>query len=199
MLKVLNFALFHLFWIAAVGGAAAGWLWMGPLLVALVVIVHLKMVPAGRERMRELRFILWIGLAGTLADSLMHALGVTVYPTSVSRWPYPLVPPWITSMWVAFATMPRFSLAWLEGRPALATVFGAVGGPMSYFCGTRVGAVAVGESPLLTFGALSVEYAIFMPLMLHYRPRGPQQEGREGAVDRCAGVELASVPVHEPR
>ncbi len=168
--NLLNFGLFQLFWFAAVVGAGSGHLWLGPFAVAVFLGLHLMMVPAGVERLRELGYVLAVGLAGSLVDSGLHAIGATVYPTSREAWPFVVVPPWIASLWVAFAMLPRFSLGWLAGRRRLAVLFGAIGGPASYFAGTRFGAVAVGDVPLLTWGALAVEYAILMPIMLRLAP-----------------------------
>ena len=170
MRNLLNFALFQAVWFLAVGGAASGSMWAGPAACVVFLGLHLAMIPEGPGRSREFVYVLAVGLVGTLADSLLGALDATNYPTSRSAWPHPIVPPWITSLWVAFAMLPRFSLGWLRGRPGLAVVFGAIGGPLSYLAGTRIGAVAVGEAPMLTWTALSIEYALVTPLLLRFAP-----------------------------
>ncbi len=169
MRNLANFLAFQGAWFAAVEGAARGWTWLGPVAVAAIVALHLALVPAA-ERRRELVYVLGVGLAGGLLDSVLKALGATAYPTSdpVPAW---LVPAWIASLWAAFATLPRFSLGWLRGRPVLAAVLGAAGGPLSYYGGTRLGAVAAGEPALLTWGGLALEYALVTPLLLHLAPR----------------------------
>lgn len=163
MKNLANFLLFQLAWFAAVEGAARGSLWGGPLAVAVIVIVHLALVT---EKGRELRYLLVVGLLGTAVDSGLFALDITAYPGTASTWSGPFVPPWIVSLWVAFATLPRFSMAWLVARPALAALLGAVGGPLSFYAGVRIGAVAPGGSPLLTAGVLALEYAVATPLLL---------------------------------
>ncbi len=167
MKKLANFLLFQGAWFVTVAGAARGAVWVGPATFAAVAAVHLLLV---FERARELRFLLFAGVLGTIADSVLAALGATAYPSSEAAWHFPIVPPWITALWIGFATLPRFSLAWLVRRPGLAALLGAVGGPLSYLAGARLGAVAVSSEPLLTWGALAVEYALATPLLLWLAP-----------------------------
>lgn len=173
MNNALNFVLFQLFWFVAVGGAARGWLWAGPAAVVVFLVVHLAMIRAASERRRELVYALLAGAVGTLLDTGLRAVGALTYPSS-EAWGLVLVPPFITSLWVAFALLPRFSLAWLAGRPLLTLVLGAVGGPLSFYAGTRLGAVGAGSSPTLTWGLLALEYALVTPLLLRFAP-GPRR------------------------
>ncbi|NOT31985.1 MAG: DUF2878 domain-containing protein [Planctomycetes bacterium] len=163
MKKLANFLLFQGAWFVTVAGAARGAVWLGPATFAAVVAVHLLLVS---ERARELRFLLLAGVLGTIADTVLAALGATAYPSSEAAWHLPIVPPWITALWIGFATLPRFSLAWLVRRPGLAALLGAVGGPLSYLAGARLGAVAVSSEPLETWSTLAVEYALATPLLL---------------------------------
>lgn len=167
MKKLANFVLFQLGWFVAVAGAAQGRVWIGPAVMALVVAVHLGFVP---QRSRELLYLLIAGLLGTLTDTVLVALGLLEYPSSNPVWPSTIPPPWITALWVGFATLPRYSLAWLIDRTWLAIAFGAIGGPLSYLGGVRIGAVHVGAAPAWTWVALAVEYAIATPLLLRLAP-----------------------------
>ena len=49
-------------------------------------------------------------------------------------------PHWIVAMWVLFASTLNVSLRWLRGRWALATLLGAVAGPLAYYGGAGLGA-----------------------------------------------------------
>lgn len=167
MKNVANFTLYHVAWFVAVVGAARGAMWSGPVAMAVVIAIHLALLP---DRGRELRFLLCVGVLGSLADTGLAAVGATAYPTSAREWPMPWVPPWITALWIGFATLPRFSLAWLARRPWLAAVLGAVGGPLAYLGGVRLGAVAVGPDPALTWLALAGEYALALPLLVRLAP-----------------------------
>lgn len=193
MRNLLNFLLFQIGWFAAVGGAARGSMWMGPVVMGAVVVIHLSMV---KDRVRELCYLLAVGLAGTLIDSALAGLGVTCYPTSGEAWPYAIVPPWITVLWIGFATLPRLSLAWLAPWPRWAVLLGAIGGPLSYLGGVRIGAVGVGPEPLFTWVGISLQYAVATPLLLLHAP--PRTSGGGEGVHPRPGRTLApgsSVPV----
>ena len=166
--KAVNFVVFQLVWFAAVGGAARGHLWIGPVAGLAFLGLHLWMTPAG-DRSAELRLVLGFTLLGAALDSGLKAFGLTVYPTSSAAWPEALAwlpPGWILALWGSFACLPRFSLGWLSGRYALAAVFGAVGGPLSFLGGERMSAVALHEEQTRTLIALSIEYAAVTPLLL---------------------------------
>ena len=174
--KLINFVLFQVVWFAAVDGAAEGSLLVGPACAIAFAIVHLLLVDE-RRRFAEFLFLAGVTLLGALLDSGLFAIGATSYPTSghevIGSWPPEiswLPPAWILSLWLAFACLPRFSLSWMRGRYVLAAGFGAIGGPLSYLAGVRLGGVALGESPALTMGALAVEYALVTPLILHLAP-----------------------------
>lgn len=162
MKSLLNYAAFNVAWALAVGGAAQGRMWDGPLAALALVGLHLVLLPA-RERLPQLGLVLVAGLLGSLADSGLRAAGLLTYPTSP---PSVLVPAWITALWVAFGTLPRLSLAWLAPRPRLAAALGAVAGPLCFVLGRRMGAIDAGENLAITCGALAVEYAVATPALL---------------------------------
>jgi hypothetical protein len=169
MTSVTSFLAFHVFWLVAVGGAARGLPWAGLLALPVLLAVHARLVPAD-ERRRELAFAVAVGVLGGALDSALKWLAVTRYPSSEGVWTWTVVPPFIAGLWAAFATLPRFSLRWLVGRPALAALLGAVGGPLSFAAGVRLGAVGVGPTPALTWGVLALEYALATPLLLRLAP-----------------------------
>ena len=163
MKNLLNFALFQAGWFACVLGAVREEMWWGPIGVTVIVALHLVVLSRAGERGRELGFILGVGVVGSLLDTGLRALEVTAYPTSPESL---FVPPWIAALWFLFATLPYHSLGWLRGRWKLAFALGAIGGPLSYLGGVRMGAVEVGPEPLWTWVGLGVEYAVITPAML---------------------------------
>ena len=50
----------------------------------------------------------------------------------------------------------------------------SIGGPLSYFGGSRLGAVAVNEEAWITITGLAVEYAIVTPVLLALSPAPPR-------------------------
>lgn len=168
MKSLLNYALFNGVWFVAVFGAAEGHVWWGLIAALVMLVVHLSLVP---DRLPELGFVIGAGLAGAVIDSAMTMSGALRYPTSAEGWSFKIAPPWIFALWFAFAMMPRFSLAWLRGRPKLGFVLGAIGGPLSFLGGNRLGVIE-GGSPA-TWLLLAVEYAILTPVFLKLAPTPP--------------------------
>ncbi len=169
MKSAVQFVAFQILWFVAVAGAARGNLWPGLLGLLPYLLLHLALVPK-TERKRELVFVLAVGALGTTLDSVLKALAITSYPSSDADWPWAVVPPFIAVLWMAFATLPRFSMRWLAARPALAVLLGAVAGPLSYYAGVRMGATAFGAESTLTWTALALEYALVTPLLLRLAP-----------------------------
>lgn len=165
MNSLLQFVAFQAFWLAAVLGAARGQVWLGVLALVPYLVWMLR-----RERERGQLASRWLvaGALGSLADCALAALGLLAYPTTPAAWPAWLVPPFIASLWIAFATLPHVSLAWLATRPGLAVALGALGGPLSFAAGVRTGAVGYGESFLATNAALALQYALATPLLLRW-------------------------------
>ncbi|MEM7306978.1 MAG: DUF2878 domain-containing protein [Planctomycetota bacterium] len=176
MRNLANYALFQGVWAAAVWSAVDGGVYTGLLAALGMLAVHLAMV---RERGPELAYVLAAGAVGTALDSALHGAGWILYPTS-EAWTLPTAPPWIAGLWLAFAMLPRFSLRWLRGRTVLAIALGAVGGPLSFLAGERLGAIAPGSG--FTWAALAVEYAVLTPLLLRFAPTGESSSAELGGV-----------------
>jgi hypothetical protein len=160
-----NFLLFQAAWFTTVLGAANGMPWMGPVAVLAVVGVHLRQI---RRPGMELRLILGAVLLGLVADSLILATGWIAYPNG--RWIPGLAPYWIVALWALFATTLNVSMRWMHGRHVLAAVFGAVGGPLSYLAGAKLGAMSF-LSPAPAFIALALLWSMAMPLLVRLAVR----------------------------
>ena len=160
MKKLANFALFQLGWFSCVLGAANGLPWAGPLVVLAAVAVHLALV---RRPALELKLVLAAALLGLLADSLLLATGWVAYPNG--EWVPGFAPYWIIAMWVLFATTLNVSMRWLRRSMPLALIAGAVGGPLSYLAGERLGAIQFVE-PALSLAALAIAWAIALPVLV---------------------------------
>ncbi|MFT4709705.1 MAG: hypothetical protein ACI9D0_002190 [Bacteroidia bacterium] len=164
MRNIANYITFQAGWLACVGAGLAGWMWYGPLAVAAILVLHLTFITRPGERSHELRLIVLMGVAGTLLDSLLHAAGLVNYPSSEATWAFGFAPPWIAALWFLFGTLPRHSLSWIGGRPLLAAVLGAIGGPMSFWAGQRLGVIETGGAPFWTYAVLAAEYAACLAL-----------------------------------
>lgn len=156
---LINFALFQLAWFACVLGGANGLPAAGLLAVGIAVAVHFSYCA---RPLTELKLILLIGLIGALWDSLIVRAGLMSYPSG--NFLAGVAPYWIIAMWVNFAATINVSMNWLKGRLLLAAVFGAAGGPLSYFAGYKLGGVAI---PDLWLGLLAqgLGWAAIMPAL----------------------------------
>ncbi|MBK5966017.1 hypothetical protein CCR95_18520 [Thiocystis minor] len=155
---ITNLIAFQIGWFACVLGGANRLPWVGVGVVALVAGLHLSQ---SRHPRRESALLLTIGLLGAVWDSLLVRFGFLDYPSGMLL-PW-LAPVWIIAMWIAFATTLNVSLGWLKDRWFLATVLGAVGGPLAYYAGHKLGGV---QFPDLFVGmaVLAGGWSFLMPL-----------------------------------
>jgi len=157
---IANAIIFNLLWAVTIIGAANFMPWLGVAAAAAMLAGHLWTMTHAH---RELRLVLMTTVIGFSSDSVLAATGVLQYSSGLmASW---LAPVWILSLWVAFATTLNVSFRWLQGRPALAMLLGAISGPLSYYTGTRMGAVTMPD-PYLALISLSLAWAILMPLLL---------------------------------
>lgn len=162
---IVNFLAFQAGWFAAVLSAAAGRPWVGMLIMAATIGLHLWSSAAPR---RELLLILFCGVLGGAWDSVLVAMGWVGYDAGVVV-PF-LAPYWIVAMWMIFATTLNSSLSWLKGRDALAAAFGAAGGPLAYLTGQKLGGIELIDTYAACV-ALAVGWAVMMPLLLRVADR----------------------------
>ncbi len=164
MNHVLNFALFYVGWFACVAGAGRGQLWLGPVVVAVIVVGHVHLA---RDGAREATLALAIGAFGFAVDTLEASAGLFAF-TGTSPLPW-LCPPWMMALWMLFATTLNGSMAWLVGRKRLAAVLGALCGPLSYAAGARLGAIELDANALVGLAGVGVVWALAMPALLVIR------------------------------
>ncbi|MEK7727722.1 MAG: DUF2878 domain-containing protein [candidate division KSB1 bacterium] len=157
--KVFNYLSYYVGWLACVYGAAYGMSAMGVAVVALLVLIHFVLTHTLRE---EIMMIAVIGVLGTLVDSFQAATGLLIYQGGYAKAPW-LGPIWITAIWVLFASTINWSFGWLKGRTWLAVVLGAMGGPLSYAAGERIGAVRFQYDYVLTMLALAAIWSLVLP------------------------------------
>jgi hypothetical protein len=155
-----NFLLFQVGWFAAVLGGAYGLPLAGTAVALTVVVFHLASTP------RPLPELVLIGIAtavGAAWDSLLVATGWLVFASGT------LVPGtapvWIVAMYALFATTLNVSLNWLKGRYLIAALFGAIGGPLAYYAGMKLGGVSFPDMPV-AMTALAIGWGVLMPVLM---------------------------------
>lgn len=160
-LRLVNFVSFYVGWVACVAGAGHGMTAVGPAVVAALLALHLILAP---QPSREARLIVTVGLLGWTVDTSQALIGIFSFGVrSPAPW---LCPLWLVAVWMIFATTLTGSMRWLTGRYALAALFGAAGGPLSYYYGLRLGAIVFNPNMAVTLVTLAIVWAAVMPALL---------------------------------
>lgn len=157
--NLLNYIGMQVGWFASAMGAVWGVPLLGPAVVTIYLVVHLRL---SKQPMSEIPLIASVGLIGMGVDSLKKVSGLIDYASDGGN-PF-LAPLWIVAMWVLYATSLNGSLEWMRGRYRLAALLGAIAGPMSYVAGERLGAVGFGYSLLPTLVVLALVWGSVVPL-----------------------------------
>ena len=163
--QIGNLALYQCAWFACVWGAATDRPLTGIAVVVFVLFWHLGTAPAP---VREVPLIALAALVGVAFESVLVATGwVRVeHPQLLLG----LAPAWMVALWVAFATTLNVSLRALRSRHVAAAALGAVGGPLAYAAGVRLGALQwVDAVPALLL--ISLCWALLLPLLLKFGQR----------------------------
>jgi hypothetical protein len=156
-LSLVNYIFFQVGWFSCVVFAAQGRPVVGFGVALAVIGLHLFLAP---RRLPEIKLILACSAIGLVFDSLLMATGWVSYPSGL--WLPGLAPYWIIAMWFLFATTLNLSMGWLRGRPWLAVIAGALGGPLSYLAGEKLGGIRL-ENPEPALIALALAWAVIMP------------------------------------
>lgn len=164
-IQIINLILFQAGWWACVllGGSPAHW--SGTLIAAGIIAFHLSL---SDQAYAEAKLIALAILTGLVWDSLLVKLGLLNY--SYGMMTNTLAPHWIIAIWAIFATTFNLSLRWLKNRTLAASLMGAIGGPLSYFAGMKVGSVSMPDQ-LLAMIVLGVGWALLMPLLMSFSMR----------------------------
>jgi hypothetical protein len=102
-------------------------------------------------------------MLGTAWDSGLTLAGLFSFNSGVVL--SGLVPFWMIAMWALFATTLNVSMKWMKNRYLLAAMFGAVGGPVAYYAGNRIGAVEFSDTTTALM-AVAIGWSIIMPVLM---------------------------------
>ncbi len=163
--SLINLATFQAGWFACVMGAANGYPWFGPLVITGIVLLHLKLWERPAD---ELRLLLVAAVMGFTFDTALVRTGWLEYPNGMMV--AGTAPYWIVAMWLNFTTTLNLSLRWLHGRPLLAAVLGATGGPLTYLAGARLGGLSFVDQPA-ALATLAVGWGLVTPLLVSMAQR----------------------------
>ena len=159
MHSVVNYVAFQIGWFAAVLGAGHSIPWLGVAVVPLVLLVNLVLAKDWRQ---ELVVALAAAVMGFAVDTSLIIAGV--FAPVPFLLPRPFSPLWMVMLWVNQATTLNGCLAWLRGRYLAGSLFGAVGGPLAYLSGAKLGAAALPSTNDLVI--LGITWACAFPALL---------------------------------
>lgn len=167
--RAVNFALYYAGWFACILGPAWGYPWTGTFIALGLIACHLALArrPGG-----EVTLMLAAAAVGLVVDTVQIAGGLLRFP-SAGRFAW-LPPAWLIVLWAQFAATFHFSMQWLKGRPWLAALFGAVGGPLAFLAGHKLGVVDFHPEVWRSMLSLAIVWGAVLPLLvgLAARQRG---------------------------
>lgn len=161
----INVLLFQAGWFACVLSAAQGLPWIGSVVVGSAIVWHLT--ESARPK-RELVLIAAAALVGALFETFLVQTGWLRFNSGnvlAGAAPY-----WMIALWALFATTLNVSLRWLRSRPGIAVLFGAIGGPASYYAGARLGAIEFVHAGA-AFTAIAFGWALATPVLISFAQR----------------------------
>ena len=157
--KIINFVLFQAAWFVCVLGASYNQTYLALALSIIILLIHFSLI---KKRMLDLKLIIIAGLIGLLFDGVLLNFDLIIY--NDPGLPYPYTPIWIVMLWMIFAMTLNHSLAWLSQKYYLAILFGAIGGPLAYIAGEKLGAITLlSTNSIIT---LSIGWALITPVLL---------------------------------
>jgi len=162
---LINYVVFQAGWIGCVWGAASGRPWLGLLVVASGVVMHLLMA---RQPGREAALLLVCAAVGLVFESALLWSGWVAYPNG--SWLPGVAPYWMIALWILFGTTLNLSMRSLRSRPWLSAVLGAIGGPVSYLAGEELGAISLLQ-PTPALVTLALGWALMLPPLFRLAAR----------------------------
>jgi hypothetical protein len=150
---IANAVLFQIGWFACVLGGTGPWL----LVPAAILCVHFFWISSWAA---EGKLVVTVVLAGSAIDSFLLQTGVFEFPGDSL-----IVPLWLAALWAMLATTLNHCLAWTARRVWLASLLGAVSGPLSYFAGATLSDVRLPLEQLTTLAILVTVWAVVFPLL----------------------------------
>tara|TARA_Y100001970_G_scaffold278593_1_gene384509 strand:+ start:195 stop:716 length:522 start_codon:yes stop_codon:yes gene_type:complete len=161
MKKIFNILGFKISWWACVFGATSDFVYIGPFLMLLFLIIHFYL---NSPNPAEIKLVIIFAFLGTLIDSMMAYSGILTY-NGIYKQGIIIAPLWITAMWCGFAAMVNHSMAWLKGRWVHSLLLGGFLGPVAYKAGEGLGAINFNKDQVEVTITLAIVWGLSMPLI----------------------------------
>ena len=166
MTHLLNLLLYQIGWFACVLGAAYSLPWSGTTLGLSLAAVHFTLTT---DRIGQARLTSAATVIGLIVDTTLLRLGVYEFESgTVVAW---LPPPWMSVLWVLFASTTRYSMRWLSKRYLVCSVFGLVGAPLAFLGGEALGAISFCDPRTPHLVLLALAWAVAVPALIQVSDR----------------------------
>ncbi|MGW8195131.1 MAG: DUF2878 domain-containing protein [Desulforhopalus sp.] len=141
----------------------------GALFGLAIVLLHLLLTDNRKDDLKMVGFMLFVGM---LVDGTLHQIGFFSFTSGGFPLPF-----WLIVIWLGLAITPHHSLAWLKKHPWYSMLFGALGGPLAYWAGVRLGAASFNWPPTPSLIILAVIWGLLWPVVMHFSVTGKSPLG----------------------
>jgi hypothetical protein len=156
---VINALLSQVAWFGAVLSAARGLPWLGVVAVAAAVAWHLA---RARQPVREVGLVALALAVGAVFETLLVQAGLLQFEGGTLL--AGTAPVWMVALWANFAITLNVSLRALRSRLLAAALLGAIGAPLAYAGGQKLGAVQFLQ-PDSALAAIAAGWAVLTPVL----------------------------------
>jgi hypothetical protein len=153
MNALVNIALYQIVWFVCIRFGNSGGLISLPLLA-----LHLFLSDKRRADLKTMGGLL---VAGVVIDGTLNVVGFFTFDPQG----YP-IPFWLVVIWLGLATLVHHSLNWMKSRLLLCALFGALGGPLAYWAGVRMGAAVFNRELLPSLLVLAAIWGALWPCVM---------------------------------
>lgn len=150
---LINYLIFQIGWFVCVLGGNQ------PAIVFTIFALCVHLFWIGNWKMEKQLLVICL-LLGSTIDSFLGNLQILQF-SGDGR----LLPGWLACLWVLFGTTLRHSLDWSRKRKSLGALLGLIGGPASYYAGSKLTSVSLGDPLWQTLLILAVIWALVLPLL----------------------------------
>ena len=163
LIKIINAAFFYLIWWGCILGIRSDLYYLGPMLTAVFILVHLNMISDVKKEMMLMVCCGALALAVESAHIHSGLLSYQGYLLSGS-----LLPPlWIICIWVTLSATLNYSMFFLKDRWPLMALCGGIFVPVCYYGAMRGGILNFHCSTQTSLLILAVVWGICLPLMYY--------------------------------
>lgn len=160
---------YYIAWFVCILTAARGYVWLGPAVVGVLVLLQWWWQYRRGETEHLWRWVLLLTGLGFVVDSMLLWVGEIQFFAN----PWPFSPPWMLALWVNFSIVLYACLRDWFDRYWLMAVLALLGFPLAYWAGVALGAATL-PGGYLSGVWIGVVWMILLPLAMRiYREIAP--------------------------